>query len=136
MSDALGGAISETGGGRRWTVLYLRLVALLLLAAGLARACLILGITPDGQDFSALAPAWRTGATTLVLVDLFAAVGLWVGAAWGPVMWAVAIVVEVSMYTMLADLFGSYPMRVMAHGLLFAMFLVLSFIDWRRSLND
>ena len=135
MSDALGDAISESGGGRRWTVLYLRLVALLLLVAGLARACLILGLTPEG-DFSALAPAWRTGATTLVLVDLFAAVGLWVGAVWGPVIWAVAIVVEVAMYTMLADLFGTYPMRVAAHAVLFAAFLVLSLIDWRRSIDE
>ena len=62
--------------------------------------------------------AWRSqtsrrpsaqAAITSLLVDLFASVGLWVGAAWGPVMWAVALAVEVSMYTLFSDLFGSYP---------------------------
>ena len=95
----------------------MRVAALLLLVAGLARACQVLGIfTPDGLAFADLTPAKRSGAITLLLVDLFAAVGLWVGAAWGPVMWAVALAVEVSMYTLFSDLFGSYPLRVAVHS--------------------
>jgi len=136
MSDALGSPVPEPDRNLPHTIIYLRAVALLLLAAGLARAALILGITSDGQDFSTLAPAWRAGATTLILVDLFAAVGLWIGAAWGPVMWAVALAIEVAMYTLFADLFGSYPLRVAAHGVLFAAFLVLSFLDWRSELVE
>lgn len=114
----------------------MRLVACLLLAAGLARACQILGITPDGKTFADLAPAWRTGAATLALADLFAAVGLWVGAGWGPVMWAVAMAIEISMYTVLSDIFGAYPLRVAAHGALFSIFLLLTFLEWRRMRLD
>ena len=136
MSDVLGGPDGEYGERRPTTTIYLRFVALLLLAAGLVRACQILGITPDGRDFSDLAPAWRAGAAGLLLVDLFAAVGLWVGAAWGSVMWAVALAVEVAMYTLFADMFGSYPLRVAVHGGLFAVFLALAFVDWRRALAD
>ena len=47
-------------------------------------------------------------------------------------MWAVALAVEVSMYTLFADLFGSYPLRVAVHAALFVVFLVLAFLDWRR----
>jgi hypothetical protein len=116
---------------------YMRMAALLLLLAGLARACQVLGIfTPDGLTFTDLTPAKRSGAITLLLVDLFAAVGLWVGAAWGPVMWAVALAVEVSMYTLFANLFGSYPLRVLVHSCLFIGFLVLSFMEWRRNLAE
>jgi hypothetical protein len=136
MSDALGSPVREPDETLPLTIIYLRVVALLLLAAGLARAALILGMIPDGEDFSTLGPAWRAGATTLILVDLFAAVGLWIGAVWGPVMWAVALAVEVAMYTLFADLFGSYPLRVAAHGVLFTAFLVLSFLDWRRELAE
>jgi hypothetical protein len=136
MGEALGSPVREPDNALPLTMIYLRMVALLLLAAGLARAALILGMTPDGQDFSALAPAWRAGATTLILVDLFAAVGLWIGAAWGPVMWAVALAIEVAMYTLFADLFGSYPLRIAAHGVLFAAFLALGFLDWRRDLAE
>jgi hypothetical protein len=136
VRDALGGPIEPEEGGLPLVTLYVRAVALLLLAAGLLRACQILGITPDGRTFADLTPAWRAGAATLLLVDLFAAVGLWVGAAWGPVMWAVALAVEVSMYTLFADLFGSYPLRVLVHGTLFVGFLALTFIELRRTLAD
>ena len=132
-TDALGSPVRELDEPLSLTIVYLRAVALLLLAAGLARAALILGITADGQDFSSLTPAWRAGVTTLILVDLFAAVGLWIGAVWGPVMWAVALAVEVSMYTIFAEIFGTYPLRIAAHGVLFAAFLILSILDWRRA---
>lgn len=136
MSDALGGPLGPQGERLPLTALYLRVVALLLLAAGLARACQILGITPDGQNFDDLTPALRSGATTLLLVDVFAAVGLWIGAAWGPVMWAVALAIEVSMYTLFSHLFGSYPLRVFIHGCLFIGFLALTFMEWRRALAE
>ena len=137
MSDALGGPLEPPGARLPLTMIYMRVVALLLLAAGLARACQILGIlTPDALTFDNLEPAKRASAITLLLVDLFAAVGLWVGAAWGPVMWAVALAVEVTMYTLFSDLFGSYPLRVFIHGCLFIGFLALTFMEWRRELAD
>jgi hypothetical protein len=136
VSDALGAPLTPTKSRPSVLIVFLRLVACLLLAAGLFRAAQILGVTPDGKTFSDLVPAWRAGAVTLALVDLFAAVGLWVGAAWGPVMWAVAVAVEVSMYTVFADLFGSHPLRVAAHALLFSGFLALTFLEWRRMRLD
>ena len=135
MTDLLG--LPENAPARPpLSAIYLRVVAVLLLVAGLLRACLILGVTPDGTTFSDLDPAWRGGATALAIADLLAAVGLWVGAAWGPVMWAVAAIVEITMYTMLADIFGAHPARVAGHGVSFAVYLFLVFIEWRRSLVD
>ncbi len=58
------------------------------------------------------------------------------GATWGPVIWAVALAIEVSMYTVFADLFGSYPLRVAAHVALYGGFLVLLFIRWRLAASD
>ena len=51
-------------------------------------------------------------------------------------MWAVALAVEVSMYTLFSDLFGSYPLRVAVHAALFVGFLVLAFSEWRRTLAE
>ncbi len=134
MSDALGGPIEPPGARMPLTMIYMRVAALLLLLAGLARACQVLGIfTPDGLTFADLTPAKRSAAITLLIADLFASVGLWVGAAWGPVMWAVALAIEVSMYTLFSDLFGSYPLRVLVHSCLFIGFLALSFMEWRRT---
>jgi hypothetical protein len=136
MSDVLGGQGETQNVRLPLTVIYLRVVAMLLLIVGLARACQILGIVPQGAEtFADLTPAVRAGATTLLLVDLLAAVGLWIGAAWGPVMWAVALIVEVVMYTLFTDTFGSYPVRVLVHASLFLGFLALTFVEWRRTLD-
>ena len=136
MSDALGAETAKQEARLPLTVIYMRVVAMLLLIVGLARACQILGIAPEGAEtFADLTPAMRAGATTLLLVDLLAAVGLWIGAAWGPVMWALALAVEVSMYTLFSDVFGSYPLRVLVHATLFLAFLALTFVEWRRTLD-
>lgn len=137
MSDALGSPIEPQQARLPLTYVYMRVVGGLLLLAGLARACQVLGIlTPDGLGFADLEPTRRAGAVTLLIVDLFAAVGLWIGAVWGPVMWAVALAIEVAMYTLFSDLFGSYPLRVLIHAVLFAGFLAVTFMEWRRAAND
>jgi hypothetical protein len=132
LTDPLGAPAARLDGAGRLTRLYLRVVALLFLAAGLARAALILGITPTGESFATLSAGWRAGAVTLTLLNLFTAVGLWIGATWGPVMWAVAALVEAAMYTLLADTFGSHPLRVVAHAALLSIYIAFAFADWRR----
>ncbi len=137
MNEAIGGPIEPQAARLSPTLIYMRVVSVLLLLAGLARACQVLGIlTPDGLDFADLEQGQRAGAITLLLVDLFAAVGLWIGAAWGPVMWAVAFAVEFGMYTFFSDLFGSYPLRLVVHGALFAGFLAIMIFEWRRTQGD
>ena len=132
-SDVLGITAAEEDISVRLTRLYVRFVAMMLLMVGLLRACVIFGITLDGQNFLTLDVHWRAALLALVFVDLFAAVGLWIGAMWGPVMWAVAVLVECAMYTILADRFGSYPWRVSVHLMLFGLFLILAGIDWHRA---
>ena len=52
MSDALGGPVEAQGTRLPLSLIYMRVVALLLLVAGLARACQILGIlTPESLTF-------------------------------------------------------------------------------------
>lgn len=135
MSDVLGESVGSPAKERYLSCVYARFVAILLLLAGLARGCLILGIG-TAVEFADMSMAWRSAAVTLLSLDLFAAVGLWIGATWGPVIWAVALVVEVAMYTVFADIFGAYPLRVLLHCLLFAAFVAFSLLDWRRSLTN
>ena len=73
------------------------------------------------------------GGKTADIRHLFAAVGLWIRAAWGPVMWAIAVIVETAMYTFLSDIFGSHPLRVAVHCVLNGIFLALAAANWRRA---
>ena len=75
----------------------------------------------------------KTGAVALACLDILAAVGLWIRAVWGPVMWAIAVIVETVMYTFLSDLFGSHPLRVAVHCVLIGIFLALAVANWRRA---
>ena len=133
MSDPIGVEDDNEDRLSRVIVYYLMGVAILLLGAGLMRAGLILGITPTGESFETMDVSGRAGAITLVFLDLFAAVGLWIRAVWGPVMWAVAVIVETAMYTLLSDLFGSQPLRVAVHCVLIGIYLVLAALELRRA---
>ena len=44
-----------------------------------------------------------------------------------------ALAVEVAMYTLFSDVFGSYPLRALIHATLFVGFLALTFVEWRRT---
>ncbi len=79
--------------------------------------------------------AARIGAVALALLDFFAAVGLWIRAAWGPHMWAVVVIVETTMYTALSDLFGSHPLLVAMHFVSIGIYLALLVADWRRAVR-
>jgi Family of unknown function (DUF6163) len=136
MSETSGDGFGDQNPRLPLTILYMRAIAVLLLIVGLARAGRILGMLPDGITFADLTPPRRVGTATLLLVDLLAAVGLWLGAAWGPVIWAVALAVEVSMYTVFGSVFGTAPLRVIVHSLLFAGFLAITILEWQRSLED
>lgn len=136
MPRPLGAPAVELHAGYRLLPLFVRVIAFLFLAAGLARACLVLGITQTGESFATLTPAWRAGAAALMCLNLFTGVGLWIGATWGPVMWAVAALTETAMYTILADHFGNHPLRVVLHVLLLSIYVGLAFLEWRRTRED
>ncbi len=133
MSDPIGIDGDADDWLTRVTAYYLMGVAILLLGAGLIRSGMILGITPTGESFETMDASERTGAVALACLDILAAVGLWIRAVWGPVMWAIAVIVETVMYSFLSDLFGSQPLRVAVHCVLIGIYLVLAAVELRRA---
>jgi hypothetical protein len=79
-----------------WTgrfMLFLRLMAGVSLLKGLYHWALIVGI---GQGpfsaFEVSSPAWQAASMYFAVIDLVAAVGLWLAAAWGGVVWLTATI--------------------------------------------
>ncbi len=132
MADTLGLADDAPGAAGRLMLTYLRIVSILFLLIGLLRAAIIVGVLPDSGGFLGLDEPWRAGLVALVILDLFAAAGLWMAASWGPVIWAVAALVEIAMYTIFADWFGVAWARVFAHVALFAIYVVIMVYAWFR----
>jgi hypothetical protein len=76
-----------------WFMRFLRIMAGVSLVKGLYHWALIVGV---GQGpFSAFevnSTAWQAATMYFAVIDLVAAVGLWLAAAWGGVVWLTATI--------------------------------------------
>jgi hypothetical protein len=94
-----------------WTehlVLFLRVMAGLSLLKGLyhwAQVCSI-GASPD-QAFEMQSMAWQSATVFFAVIDLVAAVGLWLAAAWGAVVWLASVVSMVVIEVFFPSVFGT-----------------------------
>ena len=80
----------------RWTrrlVLFLRIMAGVSMLKGLYHWALVCGIGVDANDvFEYHSIAWQAATIFFAVIDLIAAVGLWLAAAWGGVVWLTAVI--------------------------------------------
>jgi len=73
--------------------LFLRLMAGVSLIKGLYHWVQVCGIgAAPGQGFEGHTIAWQTTTVFFAVLDLVAAVGLWLAAAWGAVLWLASVV--------------------------------------------
>ncbi len=80
-----------------WTgalVWYMRMLAWVWVAKGLFNWGLVLGALPRYGDFTALPRALQGSVVFFAAVDLLAAVGLWLAAPWGGVVWLLCAAIE------------------------------------------
>ena len=76
-----------------WLVVFMRVVALVWIVQGLVQWRVVLF---DGQqEFEALSMRMTTGIGFFAVVDLVAAVGLWLATPWGGVIWLFAAAAQV-----------------------------------------
>jgi hypothetical protein len=79
-----------------WTlrlVMFLRVMAAISMLKGLYHWSRVVGITvPIGEGFETHSIAWQSATVFFAVIDLVAAVGLWLAAAWGAVIWLTSIV--------------------------------------------
>src|ERR1700685_915259 len=73
-------------------VLFMRIMAVLSLIKGVYHWTQICGIGVGAGDFEMRSVAWQTATVFFAVIDLVAAVGLWLAAAWGAVGWLAAVV--------------------------------------------
>jgi hypothetical protein len=96
MSDplhALDQATPAEGEARwtRWLILYVRVLAGVSMLKGLYHWALVVGVGDRGDSTFELAPmSWKAATVFFAIIDLVAAVGLWLAAAWGGVVWLTA----------------------------------------------
>lgn len=116
--------------------LFVRLVALSCLMAGLQYWGRLIGFSDGGASRFDLIPSyWQFASASLAVLLPVAAVGLWMQVSWGPVLWVVSAGAEVIMHLGLPQFFGERPVLVIAHAVVMVVYLcfrVLLFLKWRR----
>jgi hypothetical protein len=76
----------------RYLVIFMRVVAALWIVKGLAAWAVILTPAQLGMPpFETLPGAVQAGFVSFAVLDLVAAVGLWLTSTWGGVMWLLAV---------------------------------------------
>lgn len=82
--------------GELWTlrlVMFLRVMAGVSILKGLYHWSQVIGIMiPAGEGFETHSIAWQSATVFFAVIDLVAAVGLWLAAAWGAVIWLTSVV--------------------------------------------
>ncbi len=119
----------EPGIGR-WTkrlVLFLRLMAAVSMVKGLYHWSLVCGIgVPANEIFEYHSVAWQTATVFFAVIDLVAAVGLWLAAAWGAVIWLTSVASMLAVEIFFPQVFGAGLLTGALEGGLLALYLWLA----------
>lgn len=106
-------------------VLFLRIMAAVSLVKGLYHWTQIIGAAP-GQGFESRTMAWQSVTVFFAIIDLVAAVGLWLAAAWGAVVWVTSVVCMAAVELLLPAVYGGSVLIVLAALGLLGVYLWLA----------
>jgi Family of unknown function (DUF6163) len=112
MTDPM--AAVESIGRRKgiglWTgrlVWFLRAMAALSLLKGLYHWAVVVGFGEHaGSAFETSSTAWQAATMFFAVIDLVAAVGLWLAAAWGGVVWLTAAISMAAVELFFPQIYG------------------------------
>jgi fatty acid desaturase len=114
----------------RWTrrlVLFLRVMAGVSMLKGLYHWSRVCGIGVDPNEvFQYHSIAWQAATVFFAVIDLVAAVGLWLAAAWGAVIWLMSVASMLAVEIFFPQVFGAGVLIGLAEGTLLAIYLWLA----------
>jgi hypothetical protein len=122
--------------GGSWTeylVLFLRVMAAVSLVKGLYHWAQICSIgVPANQGFEMQSMAWRSVTVFFAVIDLVAAVGLWLAAPWGAVVWLTSVVSMAMVELFFPNVYGGSAFVVLTEVALLGVYLWLAIVSARE----
>jgi hypothetical protein len=136
-SDMLDPVLVENGSHQKtWTeylVLFLRVMAVVSLIKGLYHWAQVCGIgAPADEGFETHTIAWQTSTVFFAVLDLVAAVGLWLAAAWGAVVWLTSVVSMAAVEVFFPQVYGGSIVIVLIEMTLLGAYLYLAIVAARE----
>jgi Family of unknown function (DUF6163) len=115
----------------RWSFLltwFMRLLSILWIMKGLSAWSTILGVwTPPGA-FEGRSTGYQATIIYFALIDLIAAVGLWMASTWGGIMWLLAVMSHLILAAFFPGTVSSGIMTMMFFLTLVAVYLAVSWL--------
>lgn len=121
-----------------WTrrlVVFLRVMSVLSIAKGLYHWAVVTGIAGPVDGFEYQPTPWQTATVFFAVIDLVAAVGLWLAAAWGAVVWLTASVSMAAVEVFFPQVYGGRWAVVVIEGALLFGYLFLAIQSAREHPN-
>ena len=100
-----------------------RMIAVYCLLFGVLYWIRLIGVY-DGPlwRFDLMPTHWRVACSVLAVLFPFAAIGLWMLASWGPVIWVICALTETVMYLGFSDMFGHRWLIIASHAFVIALY--------------
>jgi hypothetical protein len=128
-----GKAANAAGSWAKYLVVFLRIMAAVSLMKGLYHWAQVCGIAaPADGGVEAHTVAWQTATVFFAVIDLVAAVGLWLAAAWGAVVWLTAVVSMAVVEVFFPQVYGASILIVLAEATLLVVYLWLAIFAARE----
>jgi len=118
-----------------WTrrlVLFLRAMSVLSMAKGLYHWAVVCGFAGPVDGFLYQPTPWQTATVFFAVIDLVAAVGLWLAAAWGAVVWLTAVVSMAAVEVLFPQVYGGRMTVVAIQAVMLFAYLGLAVMAARE----
>src|ERR1700753_1182731 len=119
-----------------WTrrlVFFLRIMAVVSVAKGLYHWAQVTGFVGGEEEaFENQAMAWQAATVYFAVIELVAAVGLWLATPWGAVVWLTTVVSMAVIELMFSGIYGGSLTVVAAEAVMLSAYLVLAWMAARE----
>jgi hypothetical protein len=123
-------------GDNVWTrrlVLFLRIMAVVSVAKGLYHWAQVTGFVGGEEEaFEIQSLAWQSSTIYFAVIELVAAVGLWLATPWGAVVWLITVVSMTVIELMFPAIYGGSLVVVAVEAVMLAAYLVLAWMAARE----
>lgn len=117
-------------------VWYLRALSILFILGGVVYWARIFGVAALGiGPFDAMTIEWKVATVYFAVLNLVAAVGLWLGVSWGTVMWLLAGLSQLVMFIGFSGFFGFDIGLVVFHTTTIIGYFVLAYLSNHEELT-
>jgi hypothetical protein len=118
----------------RWSMIltwFMRIVAVLWILKGLSAWATIVGATP-GVGFEGRSTGYQATLIYFAVIDLVAAVGLWMASSWGGVLWLLAVMSHLILAVFFPRIVLAGPTLIAFFFGLIVAYLVMSWLAARE----